>query len=353
MGSYLNQLKSLVIKNYIIKKAGPFKRILFFQVLVQIFLIVPLNFTKNSHYIFKEENSIPSIPLNFINFKSTQGTISFLIPPDSNGNGNREKLVNNLVNNKEFFENPLLKYKIFDDENSFNKFNDGIMSGGLVNRYFVASVIFNNNSNYTDYTIRVPWLSAVDTKNPTIESYYKQRKKEQTSDKYLLIFTPVQAIVNQAIIQTKTNKPINIDVAVGKLSKAEVDFEMYDYDVDVLFFKLKSYVYPLLFILQTYYIMMGILDEKEKGQEQGLIAIGVHPSTIWLSWEIVYLPINLFVTLTTTLIEINILFKHVNIILGFLLIFVYSTTCYGFAVLLTKLTKNKKEQNNIISKNYY
>ncbi len=73
-----------------------------------------------------------------------------------------------------------------------------------------------------------------------------------------------------------------------------------------------------------------------------MLVICVHLSTIGLSWEVVCLPFNLFVSITTALLDMNNLFKSVNFGLGFLLFFVFGIANYGFSVLMTKFIKKKK-----------
>lgn len=264
--------------------------------------------------------------------------------------------------------NKSINYKIFDDINSFNNYNEVSNDKGLI-----ASVMFNNN--FTDYTIRVPYEYSVDPDVIPIENYYKSRNKNvnekgifffsedllksnmrnvlfharswekyitTVAGKYLYIFSPVQTMVNQAILQTKTNKEIDIEIRVGKLSKSKALIDMFDEEGDMKKLHLKTLIYPLLFILQSMNIMISIIHEKEKGQEQGLLAIGVHPSTLWLSWEMFYLVLILFISLTTAVIEINSLFSSINVLLGFLFIFIYSISCFGISIILTKIFKKTK-----------
>jgi len=309
--------------------------------------------------------SVPNlepIPINGYMLGWFNGTISFFIPK-TNDNENRDIFVNNIIKNKLFSENLYLKPKIFDNINSFNEFNESIDEKELL-----ATVVFNN---YTDYTIGGPSFSSVDPDVNPIENDYDDREYKNinlnfqftqeevisvlgtliryynkdvstNAGKYLMSFSPLQAVIDQAIIQTKTNKEIELNFNVGKLSKSKLDFEKETEELQRLVYKLKIMVYPVLFIIQSMSILLAIIREKEKKQEQGLLVIGVHPSTIWLSWEIFYLPFNLFVTITTALLDMNHLFKTINFGLGFLLYFIFGISTYGFSVMMTKIIKKKK-----------
>ena len=273
--------------------------------------------------------------------------------------------MNNLISNKLFTDSTFLEPKIFDDINSFNEFNEVTKEKELM-----AAVVFNNN--YTDYTIRVPYDYSVDPDLNPIENDYDNREITIYRDKifqvipedisgglyftlfnqtistqagkYLISFAPIQAVVNQAIIQTKTNKTMNLNFNVGKLSKAKYDFEVDQDFMITKFSKIKMMIYPLLFIIQSMSIMLAIIGEKEKGQEQGLIVIGVHPSTIWLSWEILYLPVNLFVSISTAFMEHykKNLFRSINIVSATLFLIIYGISTYKFAILMTKIFKKKR-----------
>jgi len=360
MNLYLSQLKSLLYKNYKLKKVSGLKRSILFQVLVQLFIVIFYNFSTVRHVKYPSVPNLQPIPINSYMLGWFNGTISFYIPK-TNDNENRNIFVNNIIKNKLFSDNPFLKTKIFDDKNLFNEFNESIDEKELL-----AAVVFNN---YTDYTIGGPSFSSVDPDTSPIENDYEDREynvintnfqftqKEinlgsviryfnkdvsTKAGKYLMSFSPLQTVINQAIIQTKTNKEIELNFNVGKLSKSNLDFEKETEQLQQKVYSTKIMVYPVLFIIQSMSIMLAIIREKEKKQEQGLLVIGVHPSTIWLSWEIFYLPFNLFVSITTALMDMNHLFKTINFGLGFLLFFIFGISTYGFSVMMTKVIKTKK-----------
>ena len=235
--------------------------------------------------------SVPNlepIPINGYMLGWFNGTISFFIPK-TNDNENRDIFVNNIIKNKLFSENLYLKPKIFDNINSFNEFNESIDEKELL-----ATVVFNN---YTDYTIGGPSFSSVDPDVNPIENDYDDREYKNinlnfqftqeevisvlgtliryynkdvstNAGKYLMSFSPLQAVIDQAIIQTKTNKEIELNFNVGKLSKSKLDFEKETEELQRLVYKLKIMVYPVLFIIQSMSILLAIIREKRRNKNK-------------------------------------------------------------------------------------
>lgn len=274
------------------------------------------------------------------NLKDIYGEINFVIPLKLNNNGSRNIFINNLINNKLFSENTSLKYRILDD-----------VSQVLTEEELTALVIFNDS--YTDYTIRVPGQEVIDPDSPLIDDYYQIRKNNYSAtSEYSRTFSPLQVIINQAIIQTKTNKTFDIDIRVGILSAPKIDeYEIQNKENSKNEVLSKFVLLPLIFFIPSMSIMTHILNEKEKGQEQGLVVVGVHPSTIWLSWEIFYLPLNIYISLLIAF-GTNIL-NTINCLLGFMLIFVYGLSSYGLSVIFTKIFKKTKTSVLIISIFYF
>jgi len=344
MNLYLSQLKSLLLKIYKLKRKRHLFISLFCEILCIAVYLSVLRFIGKKDYVYDEADSVKSISINNYGLIGISGTIGIIMPFVLNCTDSQEKFVNNLANNKVFTENIYLRYKIYNDVNTLlNNLNQEIAKENLI-----SLVIFNDC--FSDYTIRFPGEIAIDPKVPNIDHYYNNRDVSNAeSDKYLKIFSPLQVVINQAIIQTKTNKMIDLDVKVGKLSKPKIKLLLNEEFFTSNKLTLKALGYSLTFIIQIMSIMTGIINEKNKGIEQGLIAIGVHPSTIWLSWEIFYLPLNIIFSLIAAFIESGGMFSTVNFLLSFMLIFAYGLACYAFAVLTTKIFKENKFAILIVS----
>jgi len=326
MNLYLQQIKSLLYKNYKIKRRNHLFLSIFCELLIVSICLGILSLINNENEEhFSEKSNTNLVPINNLVMDKLYGTIGFVIPSDSNCIKNREIFINNLTNNKVFLEYNF-KYKIFDDINSYNNYKQD-----LNNESLKALAIFNKC--FTDYTIRVPKEFSVDPSSGPIDKNYRDNS-QIFKNNYLLIFSPLQAIINQAIIQTETNKMVNIDFNIGQLGQPETDLV---YNIGI-----KPIGYSLMFIMEILKIMTSIMKEKDKGIEQGLIAIGVHPSSIWLSWEIFNLPIIIIISILVVLNEMESMFLSINFILGFILIFAYGLSLYGFSVIMSKIFKKSK-----------
>jgi len=178
-------------------------------------------------------------------------------------------------------------------------------------------------------------------------SYYKSRNEDEEisiySGNYLRLFSPLQVMIDQAIIKSKTSKDISLQSSIGKMSKPSVENIFVEDQSKKDELNIKATLYFTIFIVQFINIMKCILNEKQNKQEDGLITIGIHPSAIWLSWELLYLPLILIIALFTTVCEINCLFKSINILLSISLVFSYGISISGLSVFLTKLFKDANQ----------
>jgi len=156
---------------------------------------------------YEKEQSILPVLINDIHFYS--GYIGFVISNNLEEDTNKGIFISNLKRNKIFSNNSCnIKYKIFENINEFNKY-ENMNSWDILNGF----VIFNNK--YTNYTVRIPGIRAVNPDLEPIDNYYNVREENRTvADLYSNEFSLIQIIVDQAIIQTKTNKNIKIEVSI-------------------------------------------------------------------------------------------------------------------------------------------
>ncbi|ORX96460.1 hypothetical protein LY90DRAFT_520204 [Neocallimastix californiae] len=262
--------------------------------------------------------------------------LGFVIPNITDTNISRSDFINNLIKN-ELFEYGYKNYNL--ESGTFLNENELINYTKENNIKLLGEVKFYN---YTNYVIRLNGETIVDPNSNAIGNYYRSRKNldesnSTDSDSYLDIFSPLQIAINQAIIESKTNKKLNIDTFIGKMSKPEVFLTISEMNDNIL--TIGSLIYPLLFIIILINLMKSIISEKEKKQEEGLITIGVHPSILWLSWEICYIPMIIINTTIIILMEKNSTFSSLNFLLSYLLIFLYGLSILSLSVLLTKVFK--------------
>ncbi|KAG4081743.1 hypothetical protein H8356DRAFT_969060 [Neocallimastix lanati (nom. inval.)] len=284
--SYINQLKTLLWKNFKIKKSKHFHRNLIFEFFFPILLLIFLKIENFEENEYEKEGSTKALDIHEIFNPLRNMYLGFVIPNITDTNINRSDFINNLIKN-ELFEYGYKNYNL--ESGTFLNENELINYTKKNNIKLLGEVKFYN---YTNYVIRLNGETIVDPNSNAIGNYYTSRKNldesnSTDSDSYLDIFSPLQIAINQAIIESKTNKKLNIDTFIGKMSKPEVFLTISEMNNNIL--TIGSLIYPLLFIIILINLIKSIISEKEKKQEEGLITIGVHPSILWLSWEIFYL----------------------------------------------------------------
>ncbi|ORY41459.1 hypothetical protein LY90DRAFT_510155 [Neocallimastix californiae] len=275
--SYINQLKTLLWKNFKIKKSKHFHRNLIFEFFFPILLLIFLKIENFEENEYKKEGSTKALDIHEIFNPLRNMYLGFVIPNITDTNISRSDFINNLIKN-ELFEYGYKNYNL--ESGTFLNENELINYTKENNIKLLGEVKFYN---YTNYVIRLNGETIVDPNSNAIGNYYRSRKNldesnSTDSDSYLDIFSPLQIAINQAIIE-------------------------------------------------------------KKKQEEGLITIGVHPSILWLSWEICYIPMIIINTTIIILMEKNSTFSSLNFLLSYLLIFLYGLSILSLSVLLTKLFK--------------
>jgi len=273
------------------------------------------------------EDSVSPAPI-LQNTLANNNYVAFIVPNSIDNEVNRNTFISNLVNNKLFLDNPItLSYGVYATMEEFEK---------EVKQDSYGYNVVQFNDSFLNYTIRIPGNNIVNPKANPVGDYFSSRKSSSPSaDSYIHAFSPLQLIVDQAIIQIKTNKTIELDAEVGKLSKPPIVNEN---QISVKLIAIASFL-PLIFITQLLNVMRSIVLEKEKKQEEGLITIGVHPSTLWLSWEILYIPVIAVISIMVATIEKQYIFQNVNILFAPFILFLYGLSITGLSVLLTKFFK--------------
>ncbi|ORX41366.1 hypothetical protein BCR36DRAFT_468857 [Piromyces finnis] len=279
MGLFIQQLKTLIWKNIKVKR---------FEKINDI--INEDNIINYEEYNFGKVESVKPVDIKEFFQHNINAQIGFVIP-DTDKNVKRANFVENLKNNDIFSSNyNAIQIETFLDKNSLSDYKE------KNSIEFLAEVTFYN---YSNYVIRIDGETIVDPNLDPVGSYYKSRKmiddRDVTyADRYLNTFVPVQLAIDQTIIQSKLDKKININTNIGKLSKPEFNITLIDSEKDDEALTMSTIILPLIFFVVLINLMKSIIVEKEKKQEEGLITIGVHPSTLWLSWEICYIPMYIY-----------------------------------------------------------
>ena len=211
--------------------------------------------------------------------------------------------ITELIIGNNLFNNTNIKSLLFPDENSLENFNDNS------NKNIIAGIIFYTfNNTLTEYNIRMnhgfvpkPSLNAI---IPSI--HYNSNITD--SDEYLNYFVPLQSAVEQAIIQYKTNLPIQVSIKYGGL---EMSINRGRENRGI---SMNCIMYNLAIFILSMTLPKYILFEKENGVKKTLTLIGVKSFSYYFSWILIYILLNI-VFAFTILIE-DIIFKNLTIMNG-------------------------------------
>lgn len=241
----------------------------------------------------------------------------------------------NKILENEIFSNTTIKSVQFKNQEEMNNYYNNY------HNFLLAGIIFEND-NDLHYTIRVNGTSAPDPSVEPIINYGEGRFASENSisnaDIYMAVFSPIQAAVDQAILQLKTNNDaITVNYALGKLGKAASEY--YEKDASAY---IAAYV-ATIFYASIVMVAMNIVKEKELKIKDGLLMAGIHSSVFWLSWLFLYAIIMLISSLIITLIFFVFkIFPHINIFIQFLSIYLYGLSCCSLGFICSTLFKKSK-----------
>lgn len=236
------------------------------------------------------------------------------------------------MNNK-LFQNKNIETKIFENDREMEDFYK-INTNSLV-----AGIIIN--PNLSSYTIRVDRASIPHSSSFTKDSNLRINNK---SNDYLKLFTPLQMVIDQALIQLKTgDDSINMLANIGELPKKEINEKQYLSVINVfsIFMVEMIYTIPIMNIVQF------IVTENETKIKSYLISIGIHPSAFWLSW--IFSNISYHLILSLLMCIILIIFKVFPIfisLIAFVLLCIYCFSLINIGLLLSSLFKTAKTVNS-------
>ncbi|XP_038613025.1 ATP-binding cassette sub-family A member 5 [Tachyglossus aculeatus] len=153
-------------------------------------------------------------------------------------------------------------------------------------------------------------------------------------------FTVLQASIDAAIIQLKTNhsvwEELELTKAVIMGESAVVEIDNFPRGVILIYL-------VIAFSPFGYYLAIHIVAEKEKKLKEFLRIMGLHDTAFWLSWVLLYTSLIFIMSLLMAVIATaSSLFPQSSCFVIFLLFFLYGLSSVLFALMLTPLFKKSK-----------
>ncbi|ORX85647.1 P-loop containing nucleoside triphosphate hydrolase protein [Anaeromyces robustus] len=344
MGNYLNQLKALLKRNFLLKKAS--KSQIIGEIIFPLYIVFmtyltskissPETYEKADPTPTQDIKSIFDVYSTFLSDKVP--TIGFVLPENSQD----KSIINNIMDN-ELFTNSTIKFEPqeFSNEKAMNDFNNDY------NNFLLAGIIFESN-DYLQYTLRVNGTNTPDPNSDPIINYALGRYQAESSgtqaDKYLAVFSPIQTAVDQAIIRLKTNdNTFTMKHSFGKLGKAPSKYSSGESGNN------NGLYIGLLFMMPMSIIVMNIVKEKEDKIKDGLLMAGVHPTLFWLSWIILYVVI-IFITVAIIIVfyVVTKTYSFINPIIFFIALFLYGISCICASFVFTTFFNKTKTAGTTI-----
>jgi len=339
MGYYFNQLKALVKRNALLKKASKVNTII--EILLPIYCIFNIfAFSFLTKLLNKNENDItsngqsptelmPIIHTEMFDFENQ--LLGFVLPE-----GSDDSIIQRVMNNY-IFENSKIKPMPFKNEQEMIEYKKDLSK----EEKLIGGIIFENK-DLLKYTIR---LDIQDTENPETSPILNVEDNMNsligsTDSIYLTLFSPIQTAVDQAIIQIKTkDDTFSMKHFTGKLGKLASKVNSTAESITGSF----AYYVALAFLAPVYIITLNIVKEKEDDLKDGLLIAGVHPTVFWLSWFILEGLIVLFITvIMVVIVVLNKLFSNINVIFIFLAIFLFALSACSIGFIFSTFFKKSK-----------
>uniref|UniRef100_A0A8C3V6W8 Cholesterol transporter ABCA5 n=1 Tax=Catharus ustulatus TaxID=91951 RepID=A0A8C3V6W8_CATUS len=153
-------------------------------------------------------------------------------------------------------------------------------------------------------------------------------------------FTALQACIDAAIIQLKTNHSVweQLDLTramvMGEAAVVEID----NFPRAIILIYLVIAFSPF-----GYYLAIHIVAEKERKLKEFLKILGLHDTAFWLSWVLLYVSLIFVMSILMAVIATaSSLFPQSSAFVIFLLFFLYGVSSVFFALMLTPLFKKSK-----------
>jgi len=346
MNYYYNQLRALVKRNILLKKASKAQTII--EILLPICMVFVTYLVNNVSRtrVYPEEG--PSDPMNIneifktnslmFQLESKVPTIGIVLPKNS-----KDSTIIDKIKENDMFKDSPYDFKNFETQDKMNEFNNDYHNS------LIAGIIFESDDLF-HYTIRVNSTTAPKATADDITNYIEGRFAAEENggteaDEYSLVFSPIQAAVDQAIIRLKTkDDSITINHNIGKLGKAKAEYTLSENGGNLGFY------ISIIFIMPIVVISVSLVKEKEDGIKTGLLMAGTHPTLFWLSWLVLYTIICSIISLAVTIIFLcTNTFTNVNIVIMFFALLFFGLSCCNFAFVISTLFNRTKTVGTIVS----
>ncbi|ORX87956.1 P-loop containing nucleoside triphosphate hydrolase protein [Anaeromyces robustus] len=330
----------MIKRNYLIRKAKKSQMMMdyFFPILFCLYALISLS---NNKVEINDYGKIGATPLNEL--KSLQlntdlvnnVTLGFVLPEKNQD----ETIIKKVMDYNEFssFQINPIHFKNQKEMDDYNNYNYNLLAG----------IIFESD-DYLHYTIRINSTSVPNPESDPQINYVLGRNQAENSiiesDKYLDLFAPIQAAIDQAIIRLKTNDDtFNLVHYFGKLGKPASKYSSpKSFTGNII-----AYDISAMFILSVITIVMYLVKEKEDKIKEGLLMSGVHPTIFWLSWLAIYVSVVFLTSLIGTLILMKAI--KLNPIILFITIFLYGISCCNFGFLVSTFFTKVKTASSVAS----
>lgn len=280
----------------------------------------------------------------FWGINNGENTIGFIFDNCNCTENEKEEITSSIMNGTIFKRNHYKK-KYFENEIELkeNKFYDNSLIAiikFLENLYKYEIKVYNTDFSYSDKSKKVSYnnynnyLSTFG--NDTLIDIDKDSNPllKKKSQKYLRKYTYLQTVIDNSIINLKTNNSYNLDFEISNfnenLENNEDMFSLYDFNM-ILY----------CFIFHAMFITNYILQEKENKIKESLIIAGVPSYMFFLSWKIIYiLLIIISALLLILLIVCAKALNHINPFILFINMVLYGITCSDIGIIISIILNN-------------
>jgi ABC-type multidrug transport system ATPase subunit len=342
MGYYLNQLKTLVKRNLLLKKAS--KKSAIMEIALPIYcalMICYIGFLKRftdgmESQTLSVKDPTELVYLNkYITFDIEKPLLGFVLP-----DGSDQSIIEKVMDN-DIFNNTQIKPIKFKTQNEMIKYGTDMNN----KEQLFGGIIFENK-DLLKYTIRLDIKNTEDPETSPIPNRDENGLLSgKTDNKYLYSFTPIQTAVDEAIIRLKTkDDSLVMKYFFGKLGNISTENQFVKgISNNAGFFIVLS------FASSVYIITLNIVKEKEDKLKDGLLIAGVHPTIFWLSWLIAEGFTMLIISIImTVIIVINRLFSNVNFTVIFSVIFLFSLSTCTISFIFSTFFKKAKTASVVV-----
>jgi len=329
MSIFLNQLKAVTYRNFLLKKNNKNKT--FQEIFIPIYIILvifSIRLAQKTKLYEENDASIQGDISSFWGPSQNENTIGFILPENNN-----EEIIKRIMNG------PILNnYQSirFNNEDELIKYNED-------KNNLIAGIIFENN--LFNYTLRINGTSVTDSEEAPIGNYGKSRASEEELSKYLTKFSYLQSVIDASIISLKTNSDVAINATVGTLSKAKI----YYAQQQAIGNKIYSMYVGFLFICHILIIVTSMVEEKEKKIKEGMLMSGVYPSIFWISWEIIYFVIIIITSILITIfLVLTKSYEYINPIILFIILTLYGLSNCSMGFVFSTFFKKAKTADSFV-----